>query len=337
MLSRNDYKFILPPWENRGAEFDSRPDKVVELDSEGTSHLFLLKAKKNLLFFREAHQSNDFLCALETPLFSRSPPEEELRQWMQTNATFVEDFWQQEVKAGCYGRCILGEHPHLEGTFLLFFQQNGHGWLREPWDESGLPFTYKPTLVSDTPLFEWGPESFPGSFKVFADNKQLWGQIETREMPEEAIAGRPLEWICGSQEELEQVTRWIASTDPAQWSDDTPKTFVFRCENDEGQAELSTIIQSGQWHAPSERQKALTDLALDFNTPVGISWEFCDGSSGRPPIRGSWATEGPEICFSFDPPSRHEQLEARHQLRDWFRDKVPSDEIEAWFSPDVPG
>ena len=332
LKTRDDYQFVLVPWEHRGAHFDARPDLVATAQVGGATREFLLKAKRNILFFREVDKGDEFLCALSAPLTQSVLPEAELREWMQQNAEFVRDLWRGEVEQETYARCFVDDdfHVSLSGAGIVFFQRDGRGWLREPWDESGLSFEWKPDASESRPLLEWEPMLFPSAWNIRVANRELGESFEYREMPKETIAPRRLEWLCGSRDELERVTRWIVYTEPDSQTTEFPLLCLFDCENEHHPAHLSVCGGIRKPSPISPRMRALTNLALDFNTPTGLTWEFCDGSSGSPPIRRSWDPYGPDLEIQIEVPSFHEQLEARLELREWLRGKVSAEQIENW-------
>lgn len=120
MDTRDDYQFVLLPWEHRGARFDARPDFVATAHVGGTERLFLLKAKRNILFFKQAGRGDEFLCALETPLTRSVLTEDELRVWLSQNAEFVQMWWRAEIAQEKYTRVFLDYdiHPNLMGWGL---------------------------------------------------------------------------------------------------------------------------------------------------------------------------------------------------------------------------
>lgn len=337
--TRDDYRFVLAPWEHRGAQFDARPDLVATAKVGGFEREFLLKAKRNILFFREADKSDEFLCALSAPLTQSVLPETELRAWMQQNAEFVRDLWRGEIEQETYARCVVTDYFHdsLEGLFLLFFQTDGNGWVREPWDEGGFTFKWKPAVKEDGPLLYWASDVFPSGRSVYdaTENIHLAAKLDEREMPQKAIEEHELQWICGSLQQLQQLVKWITHNQQEIWAECAKATFHFQVESEQGHAALrwwqfDKDRNCQVWNEPAPHMNALCDLALDFNTPVGIKWEFCDGSSGDPPIRGSWEPLGPRLEMTVEAPSFHEQLEARLELRAWLQGKASAEQIEDW-------
>jgi len=332
LKTRDDYRFILAPWEHRGANFDARPDLVATAEVGGDKREFLLKAKRNILFFREADKGDDFLCALSAPLTQSVLPETELRAWMQQNAEFVRDLWRDELEGERYARVFLDYdiHQFLTGMALVFLASDGRGWLRESWDESGIDFQWNSPSLVPSPLMDWPSGDFPLGRDIMQKDGRIELRFRRREMPEEAIERRPLEWLCGSLNELEQFMRWITHSEAELWQTHSPCELVFTCENDYQRASLNFLKQDGQGQNLSPRLQSLSNLALDFNTPVGIGWEFCDGSSGKPRIRGSWDPCEPIARIHIEAPSFHEQLEARLELRAWLQGKASAEQIEDW-------
>lgn len=206
--------------------------------------------------------------------------------------------------------------------------------MREPWDESGIELEWNPPEVASEPLADWDINRFPRGSEILQSGKVafLFGR---REMPQEAIEPQKLEWICGSRDRLEQLVRWIAHSEAELWNGDSPVAFIFTCENQYVRAALGHCIRDGRGWETLPRLHKLCEIALDYNTPVGIGWEFCDGSSGKPPIRRSWDPCAPRVSIEVAPPTAHEQLEARLELRDWLEGKAPAQPIEAWLGPSL--
>ena len=97
-MTRDDFRFLLLPWEHRGADFDARPDFVATARVGGLDLLFLLKVRANRVFFRLA--------------------DDETRVWGTPHEIEGDavTFWQREVAAGRVGRLFTRE-THLNATW----------------------------------------------------------------------------------------------------------------------------------------------------------------------------------------------------------------------------
>ncbi len=313
-------RFTIFPFEHRGAKFEACPQLAVHFPQYEAT--FELKTCREWLFFRGKQQSEALFAIPLAPLGLDS--REETAQWLEL-----------ALESGQFHRFVAMEdaHPTLEGTFLFFFGANGRGFVREPWDESGPDFKWNDALIATDAFLKWPREEFLEAVARLMDykkSKKVMIALVSRDIEDEQRSGAPLEWMCGSHEELEILTRALLHTRDDFWRDAGEAEVYFSSESEYGRAKLNWITQNRalvtQRDAPvDEHLRRLSDLFLDFNTPVGHTWEFQDAMGGR----ASWDPEGHSILIEVSAPTSHEKLEARLFLREWLQDKMAPEEIEA--------
>ena len=331
MLSRDDFQFVLAPWEHRGAIFDARPDAVAQLELDGQVRTFLLKVKRNMLWFREAERDDEWVFAVMAPLETDS----EKAEFWRNESEFLAAWFENELRSGNFGRAVVwDDFQNYEGNFILLFAADGRGIAREPWDNEGLSFEWPAYKELNPPeALDWPFETFQNAARELDKNWKLGVKFGEREPPRQVLDGEELYWLCGSREELEQLTIWMAHVAAGMdefWAQNgLPKIcFRYRSENQYGRAQLAWLEwPQVRWQAQDEEIPSslchLADLFLDFHTPVGHEWEFQDAMGGR----DSWEPDGLNISFDVSAPTAHEKLEAHRILRDWLRGKVPDEQI----------
>lgn len=87
-LNRDDYQFILQPWDYPGSGFDPQPHAVSTLEIHGRERTFLLKVREGRVYFRRPG-SRPIVWAL-----TRLLPEGE---------SDIVRFWKAEVGRGNFG------------------------------------------------------------------------------------------------------------------------------------------------------------------------------------------------------------------------------------------
>ncbi len=309
-------RFIIAPFEHRGAHFEARPQLAVRFPLYEAT--FELKACREWLFFCDKERPDAVFAIPSAPLGLDSP--QDAAQWLEL-----------ALEGGQFHRYLALEnvHPRLEGTFLFFFGADGRGFVREPWDESGPQFEWNGGPISTPAFLIWSRELFLEAAAELMDaqnSQEIMYDLVGRDIEDEQRGETPLEWMCGSREELETLTRALLHTQP-DWNGAARMTARFSSESEYGRAALNWVRRDDLYkpEPPSPRLQTLSDLFLDFNTPVGHRWEFQDAMGGR----ASWEPEGHGITIEVSAPTSHERLEAHLLLRDWLSGKVAPDEIES--------
>ena len=322
MMARDEHQFILAPWEHRGAHFDARPDFVVSLEIGGRERMFMLKVKQNALWFREAERGPEWTFGLFAPLENSS---EAAKRWARDE--FTVEWFESALRAGDFGRAVVRDgFEFYEGSFVFLFGPDGRALAREFWDERGVEFTWKTAAGFELEEFLDRPLApFEQLARGLDEDPALCDAISAREVPAELRQNVPLQWLCGSQKELETLARNLAFL---WWNwTQTSAIFHYASEGEHGGAALIGVWEGTTFThrdrlAPQIRR--LSDLFLDYHTPVGFEWEFQDAQGGR----NSWEPGGIAIRVRVEPPSAHEKLEAALFLREWLRGKVAEAEIE---------
>ena len=323
---RDKHQFILAPWEHRGAQFDARPDFVASLEIGGRERTFLLKVKRNALWFREAGRDANWTFGLLAPLEADS---EGAQGWARE--PFLIEWFECELRAGNFGRVVVwDDFANYLGSFVFLFGADGRGLAREPWDDGGLGFSWDASVRFELAEFlDWPFADFETLARGLGDDRALLHKFNWRDVPKDALEGEELHWICGSLAELERLTCALAFW-LWKWESDSV-SFVYSSESEHGNAGLLFVNEKtaskGLLSFPEHIAPGILTLAalfLDYHTPVGFCWEFQDAAGGR----NSWDAEPLQISVSMEPPSAHEKLEAGLLLREWLRGKVGQSEID---------
>ena len=325
--------FLLFPWDRKRPRLHT-PQAQNTLEHGGT--LYGLRAQNGLLFLRERGESKTL--AVATPL---TPAQE----------TAVESFpaiAQNALESGDIARFVVGYDSYLERTLPLFLRADGTGFCRESWNRDDLPFE------SDVSRHEW-MEGADGLLAAHADtigHEFLHAQLASLD----TLQTRDLEWICGSPQALQKVSRWICWIEAQLWDEGlilkleigSENEFARACvrglwlQNCDGGARWCSIEPDALsdnltvWDeselSPTHRLIQLFGLALDENTPASLGWQYHDYGAGR------CANEPKSEIFQIEVPrpTMHEVVEARHNLSLWLRGKIPADQIKNLLKDDAP-
>jgi hypothetical protein len=120
----------------------------------------------------------------------------------------------------------------------------------------------------------------------------------------------PIEFDCGSEEELERLMKLFILTEPAIETRDGEEVRLYAALEDE-----EPYLDSEGCYC-TQRLEALTEIALAENRPVGWTWEYNDGAYNR----RSGYSQSPE-CFTWqigdvlEEASARERMAARRELR----------------------
>ncbi len=135
-----------------------------------------------------------------------------------------------------------------------------------------------------------------------------------------------IEFICGSQEELTTLTRWICYTEPKLFDDEYSIYITFNSSSAQDE-EIGEMFAPGVWDFEdklSQRVKTLLQLAYEYNCFTGGYREYRDYND---PYRFSGSPLQPKsIEVEVNAPSAHERAEALLELWTWLDGKVPNDE-----------
>jgi hypothetical protein len=202
--------------------------------------------------------------------------------------------WTEHLDAARIARYALYEHDTFyERPFPLFFRADGSGWCREAWNRDDLPFQHRVSA------HEWmeAPASFLARYGPQIYDDHLNSQLEDLYFD---VPAPDLSWLCGSPEELAQLTKWICALETHLWQNahSSEIDVYYQAESEFFRAGVQAIhgerYFSNSFHfneLTGERQISyhgnadlrvtrrfltLTDLAVDYNTPTGFYWEYHD-------------------------------------------------------------
>ncbi len=238
------------------------------------------------------------------------------------NAYTLDAAWfAKQYQAKQFGRVIavpVTAEPDCERFERLYFRTDGTGFI---WPGKGQ------TEFSWAELWEWPLNvlnestelmSYLGRIVFDKFNATLKNPI----IDPRALKDEPLEFINGSREELETITRWICHSGvgrpdgPSDWNIDysAPDILLGR---DGG-------ISQWQFNKSPSLQE-LFILAYEYNSFTGFHWEYNDNRSGH---RDSYDPEPVNIEFSFPLATHDEQRAAKLELRRWLGGKITQEEIQ---------
>ena len=329
MNTRDDHRFVLLPWEHRGAEFDARPDFVATANVNGFEQLFLLKVRANRVFFRLA--------------------EDETRVWGTTGEVEGEavSFWKRELEAKCIGRLFV-ERVRLQlhrwgdqTDMAALVDKEGSAWFCEwcsdLWWRAKSPPGLQKYARTHYKSSLWSAGWQPPLRKLWNHNSD--GMFE-RLMPQSERDQTALRWVCGSERELKELLQLFCfahfdvlsqqTVDNAHSPKWIPATIQFSLRSDsfEGEAELQF---DGDWR---NTHREILKLFLQHNRVAGVEWKSNWTQEPAAIVRGDWRHSSFVRSFDFvrQPPPQTLRAQARLRLREWLRDKAPGEQIESWLS-----
>lgn len=327
-------EFWLSPWDKKRPRHDPpRADLVVE----HAGKTWLLRVCNGLLFARDAARNEENWTFVADDSIPDSFVDE---------ADLIEKLWKDFVDAARIARYALYEHDTFyERPFPLFFRADGSGWCREAWNRDDLPFQHSVSahewMEAPAPvLATYGPQIYDDHLNEQLENLQF------------DVPARDLDWLCGSADELSQVTKWICALESGLWEAANRQEIevYYQAESEFFRAGVETVRCARRFSASfhfdehtGQRQFArygksdlrltrrfltLSDLAVDYNTPTGYYWEYHDQGAGRT----ANSPYSHDFELKIEAPSAHEQIEAPIRLREWLRGKVPESQIESLLS-----
>lgn len=328
MRSRDEFEFVLFPWENRGAPFDPRPDLVESATIQGHERLFLLKVRANRVFFRLA--------------------EDATRVWATTAQIEGSPiaFWKRELEARRIARLFAHKARldlqwyHVRTQMGALINDDSEVWLCEwcsdVWWPGRAPLVLQKYVRTHRKLGIWQPQWQPPLHKLFNQNA---GQMFERSMPESERTATSLRWLCGSEKQLGELLQnlCLAQFDAlCKIERDVSRLYPSRYEWGHFDFELrSDSIDSDAslkfgWLGTRGKPEIL-EAFLKYNYVTGVRWERGHANS----VRGEWYYS-PFVCsFRFEKkqPTVTQRDQARAHLRHWLQDKVAAYKIEEWLTP----
>jgi hypothetical protein len=153
----------------------------------------------------------------------------------------------------------------------------------------------------------------------------FWSEIN-EELGDEAVisdeemsqgSNGEVEFTCGSQQDLEELSALVLHSFPSVWSDGAEaREISFAAAGDHvdegGLLEEGLELGDEIDEADKARVKELLRFAFRQNKPVGEYLEYNDGAQNR---RSGYSWYSNTVEFEIERPSFHETAEARHTLR----------------------
>ncbi len=247
---------------------------------------------------------------------------DERLQWLSSHETESEALWEhlkQKAMHREWGRVLSLPDPQGKEMVWRVAWKGGRSFLMRPDTNEAVDFRSdddwkRGSWIQPGAHFakrfarEWkNPNSDVRQAMAFlqadADTRRLWGQ----------------EWAQGSWEELKRILG-AATIIEHQWGERT--VVQSRATNSYRNPFTSNAPQSGRLLRLIERLQVRNVALLPDKSKLR---RFAP----RPFAFEVGVARWPELRIEVDPPSEHEKLEARLELRDWLRAEAP-DLLEEW-------
>ena len=333
----------LPPFPLSPLDDGKPPHRIpravarVAIESDN----WILRPCNGLLFARRERQNfGEWTWILARPTSVERPTSVgQTPGELPSSSVELSEMWREAVKNNWVARFALNHNNQMDCVFPHFFRSDGTGFVREFWNREDIAFSWKDKFQTERDVWTQSLDHFQQlsewvSGDLFAALNSNWN-----------YKSEDLHFICGSQNHLEQLARWICWNEPVFMQLSSAIEVEIGSESGFARAGLlSLTVEDKTWYlevsdsswesigwktgAPPARLLRLFELAIENNTPVGVNWEYNDQFSGR----ASVVPDAISLEFSFASPSHHDHLEARLQLRDWLKSRVSSSELDELLS-----
>lgn len=325
MKSRDDYEFILLPWEYQGADFDPRPDAVIE-DVSTFRREMMLKVKQNYLFFREAGDDPARTCAVLQPLAKSSKEAESLKRSPELLGQIFHEATAKKNwgEMHCFREGLSGFYC-IDTIVICFLREDGSGVIREFWDEDGVPFQLSDIEINPFALWRFKFAWLTPRLKV---SHEVLKVLRDREVPEQVLQGEPLRWIRGSEQELRQLVTWLLQSSLKQLDEERIRYHYVVNTPVHANRGLTLHLPNNTYVPLPASLQPIIKLILQKNLAVGWKWKassnpkFCN-----PTTRDHCEIESYSFGGDVTPPTDDERRVAQRKLRDWLRGQLPEAEI----------
>jgi hypothetical protein len=217
-----------------------------------------------------------------------------------------------------YGRRVIYKPAGEWEGFALAFRPDGTGFAEDTGGPT--PFVWRHEPVSADQLRALREDEMQAIAKqVFAE--QIAARLRDPYIVDLSQFDEKIAFVTGSREELVQLTRWILQTAPELFASGGPVPIVYHARSD---AEAGGLQARGTELPP--RVQTLLDMAFEYNTFTGNSWEYDDRGSRR---RSDFRKRPGRVTVTVDPPSAHERAEALLELWSWLDGKISDTERAA--------
>ncbi len=246
----------------------------------------------------------------------------------ERNAYRLEAAWfTEQYEAKQFGRVIavpVTPEPDCDQFELLYFRTDGTGFI---WPGA------EQREFSWASLWEWPVDPLSESFEVMSSLGRVAfdnfnATLKNPLIDPKALKDEPLEFINGSEQELETVTRWICHSGVGVSDQRSGWNVIYSAPDTKD----NTAGGLSEWaFIKSASLQELFNLAYEYNTFTGYHWEYNDN---RPGHQDSYDSKPLWITFEFRQPSHDEQREARRELRRWLGGKMTAKEIQSLLGGD---
>ena len=305
-------EFPLPPFD---IEHPNRTAPVADFVGYWKQEAWLCRVCNGILHFRRAEHEGF------SPIFAVAPP-------LSTDLEEAPDLWpllwEEAMSTQRFARFVLFPYRgSFDRDFPFYLGLDGSGWMRELWNRDDCAFQggFSRTLAQ----FGQDDDLLSSVEEIFNETVLPWLE---KQVPPAPMDDADVEWLCGSLEELSRVARAICALEPLFLHRETKLWFFAETAFTRAHLWRGAPQPHTSQSQLSKRFWTLMELALDFNTPTGIYWEYHDQGAGRAAYSPHSASFRIEVFAA----SNHERVEAVLFLREWLRDKAAPDEIEALLS-----
>ena len=315
-----------------GWGYDERKDKASAakganvLVVETAGETFFLRKIRELVIFRRSNDTDERAAwFLSKPYVAEN---------LQDIKHFPSEKFAEEYAKQAYGRCLLyvgSPAQREECGFVCVSPQIGFSSVVNQ-DEIELVrfFLDDMTEMSFAEWFAADPEALRPVckmvFKLGSDTFRLRTDNNFRAMPIQQITRR---FLSGSEQELRRLTTIILQTEPELFDESlNPFTVIYCAQTPLEPARMMNIQCPDKYgymrdhSGHSSRLQYLGDLALRFNTFVGLKWVTRALNSGY----STYDKKPDQVRVLVQPPSAHERAESLLSLFDWLEGKVSEKE-----------
>ena len=266
---------------------------------------------------------------------------------LSTDAKALIKTWKREVEIGNYGVYAMTRRTWpgtlATSSFCIILSADGHGWIAEHFDKGWQQFEIPLPQTLDL----WRKRPFGEECARVA--KQMRAQFLDRTVEEADFHSLPQQWIGGTTEAMVDVLRsaallWVT---PEKLGKSANNPLEWRCKSNSLFYEGG--VSSDLVWASSHRYNKVWEIVKRRHYFVGIEWKR---ASALPALqshysdkvwqqgfekwgenwRGNFVGQQYQTTLTAPPlstPSHHDKLEAALVLRDFLRDKLPAEQIEA--------
>ena len=241
---------------------------------------------------------------------------------VQHNAYSLDaDWFAEQYQAKQFGRVVavpVIAESNCKWIEKLYFRPDGTGFV---WPGA------EQVEFSWVTLWDWPVDVVDESVQLLFDLGRIVfdsvnATLENPLIDPETLQDEPLEFISGSPEELERVTRWICHSNIGKPKRRSGWDVIYSAPNRLRGREGGLLEWTFRESAPL---REIFNLAYEYNAFTGYHWEYNDEKVGH---KASYDPQPLWLSFEFHKASRDEEQAARKELRRWLGGKMTAAEIQ---------